>query len=43
MTLPLSERDHGDISRSRKAPIKNTGQIRLHGEEGFEGMRRPAG
>ncbi|WP_421850765.1 type I methionyl aminopeptidase [Oricola sp.] len=22
------------------APIKNTGQIRLHGEEGFEGMRR---
>ena len=22
------------------APIKNTGQIRLHGEEGFEGMRK---
>jgi methionyl aminopeptidase len=22
------------------APVKNTGQIRLHGEEGFEGMRR---
>ncbi|WP_425418272.1 type I methionyl aminopeptidase [Oricola indica] len=22
------------------APLKNTGQIRLHGEEGFEGMRR---
>ncbi|MEO1747181.1 MAG: type I methionyl aminopeptidase [Pseudomonadota bacterium] len=22
------------------APVKNTGQIRLHGEEGFEGMRK---
>ena len=24
------------------APLKNTGTIKLYGEEGFAGMRRPA-